>query len=349
MQRYGKNRDFSVPLHPYFPAKLRPGAQQKFMYTIDHFSEIIEQAIAAIDYPRRPDGLYAPIRYTLEGGGKRLRPVLLMAAAQGFGTSAREVVNQALGIEMFHNFTLLHDDVMDNAFVRRGRPTVHRRWNNSTAILSGDAMLTMATQFMAQCDASKLPAVMQLFNRTAMEIYEGQQYDMDFEERTDVTVEEYMEMIRLKTSVLLACACRLGALLAGASTESCEAIYSYGERLGLAFQLQDDYLDTYGDPALFGKEIGGDIINEKKTWLWINAMAEAPERMKDVLSRNLTDYLKIEEVKAIYDSLDLPARSHELIERYAAEAVEALDRSGLPSEAREFFRALAEKSVSRSH
>lgn len=319
------------------------------MYTIDHFSEIIEQAIAAIDYPRQPDGLYAPIRYTLEGGGKRLRPVLLMASAQGFGTPAREVVNQALGIEMFHNFTLLHDDVMDNAFVRRGRPTVHRRWNNSTAILSGDAMLTMATQFMARCTPEKLPEVLELFNRTAMEIYEGQQYDMDFEDRTDVTVEEYMEMIRLKTSVLLACACRLGAILAGASPESCDAIYSYGERLGLAFQLQDDYLDTYGDPALFGKEIGGDIINEKKTWLWINAMAEAPEQMKEVLSRNLTDYLKIEEIKAIYNSLDLPARSHSLIEHYVAEAVEALDRSGLPSEAREFFRALAEKSVSRSH
>jgi len=220
-------------------------------FTADYFSDIIEKGIAAIDYPAEPRGLYDPIRYTLEGGGKRLRPVLLMATAAAYGLQPEKVLSQAVGIELFHNFTLLHDDVMDNADVRRGRPAVHRRWNNSTAILSGDAMLTMATQMMTRSSVRLLPGVMYMFNRTAMEIYQGQQYDMDFEERRDVTEEEYLEMIRLKTSVLLACACYLGALLAGAEADDQKAMYRYGEKLGLAFQLRDDYLDTYGDPALF--------------------------------------------------------------------------------------------------
>lgn len=317
--------------------------------SVDRYSEIIENALSAIAYPAEPAGLYAPIRYTLEGGGKRMRPMLLLASAEAFGKSAQEVLDQALGIEMFHNFTLLHDDVMDNADVRRGRPTVHRRWNNSTAILSGDAMLTMATGLVARCDKEMLPGVLDLFNTTAMEIYQGQQYDMDFENRGDVTVEKYMEMIRLKTSVLLACACRMGAMLAGAGEKSCSAMYRYGELMGLAFQLQDDYLDTYGDPAFFGKEIGGDIINEKKTWLWINAMAERGEAMRAVLDSKLTDYLKIKEIKAVYDSLGLPERSHQLIKRYTDDAIAALDEAQLPHQAHEFFASVALKAITRNH
>lgn len=319
------------------------------MFTIDYFSEIIEKAVAGLDLPAEPSGLYEPVRYTLCGGGKRLRPVLMMAAAEAFGAKAEDVVNQALGLEVFHNFTLLHDDVMDNADVRRGRPTVHRRWNASTAILSGDAMLTMASQLMGTCSDEKLRSVLGLFNATAMEIYEGQQYDMDFENLANVSVDSYLEMIRLKTSVLLACACRMGALLAGADEASCNALYRYGELLGLAFQLQDDYLDTYGDPALFGKEIGGDIINEKKTWLWINAMAERPEEMKRVLDKNLTDYLKIKEIKAIYDSLDLPAKSHALIEHYVDRAIDALAEAKVSAEARAFFASLACRISSRAN
>lgn len=319
------------------------------MLTVDQYSELIEKEIASLTYPKVAPGLYEPIRYTLDGGGKRLRPVLLMAAAEAFGGNAQEVMPQALGIEMFHNFTLLHDDVMDNADVRRGRPTVHRRWNSSAAILSGDAMLTMASVLMGKGDDSALASTLELFNTTAMEIYQGQQLDMEFEDRTDVSVDEYMEMIRLKTSVLLACACAIGALRAGASRAGCEAMYRYGERLGLAFQLQDDYLDTYGDPTLFGKEIGGDIINEKKTWLWIMAMDERPDDMKKVLAKKLTDYLKVREITAIYDELDLPARTHTLIERYAAEAVEALDEAGLQPAALNFFTGIAQKSVNRSH
>ncbi len=319
------------------------------MFSIDRFAEIIEKAIASIDYPQQPAGLYAPVRYTLEGGGKRIRPVLLMASAQAFGKDAGGVADQALGIEMFHNFTLLHDDVMDNADVRRGRPTVHRRWSSSAAILSGDAMLTMATQFMARCPQEKLGGALGLFNTTAMEVYQGQQFDMDFETREDVTVEEYLEMIRLKTSVLLACACRMGALLAGASEADCSAMYRYGELLGLAFQLQDDYLDTYGDPAIFGKEIGGDIINEKKTWLWITAMAEQPAEMQRIRDKKLTDYLKINEIKGVYDELGLPGRSHELIESYAAQAVAAIHAVPMGADAREFFTALAKKTATRNN
>ncbi len=315
----------------------------------DRLSDLIEKAIAEIDYPRQPDGLYAPIRYTLEGGGKRMRPMLLLATAEAFGLDAEAAINQAVGLEIFHNFTLLHDDVMDNADMRRGRPSVHRRWNTSTAILSGDAMLTIATRFIAKAPDGKLPALLDLFNTTAMEIYEGQQYDMDFENERVVTTEQYIEMIRLKTSVLLACACKMGAMLADAPAEAAKAMYRYGEQLGLAFQLRDDYLDSYGDPALFGKEIGGDIINEKKTWLWITAMAERPDQMARILDKKLTDYLKIEEIKGIYSELDLPGRSLQLIEEYTARAITALDEASLPQQAKEFFTSLAKRAITRSH
>lgn len=319
------------------------------MFDKDHFSEIIEKAIAGIDYGCGPKGLFLPVEYTLEGGGKRLRPMLLLATCEALGGDAADAVNQAVGIEMFHNFTLLHDDVMDRAEVRRGRPTVHRRWNESVAILSGDAMLTMATQMVATGTGQRLADVLGLFNTTAMEVYGGQQLDMEFEARRDVTVEEYIEMIRLKTSVLLACACKMGALMAGASATEADAMYRYGELLGLAFQLQDDNLDTYGDPALFGKEIGGDIINEKKTWLWINAVNREPRRLQRVLDQKLTDYLKIREVRKIYDDLGLKEESQALIERYANEAVEALAGVEMTPEARDFFTSLALKSAARSH
>lgn len=323
------------------------------MFDKEYYSEIIEKAIAEIDYGTGPRGLFLPVEYTLEGGGKRLRPMLLLATCEALGREPEKAINQAVGIEMFHNFTLLHDDVMDKAEVRRGRPTVHRRWNESVAILSGDAMLTMATQLVVKCTdiytADCMAEILDLFNTTAMEVYAGQQLDMEFESRRDVTVEEYIEMIRLKTSVLLACACKMGALMAGASAAEADAMYRYGELLGLAFQLQDDNLDTYGDPALFGKEIGGDIINEKKTWLWINAVNREPRRLQRVLDQKLTDYLKIREVRKIYDDLGLKEESQALIERYANEAVEALTGVEMTPEARDFFTSLALKSAARSH
>lgn len=322
------------------------------MFDKDFFSETVEEAIAHIDYGPGPKGLFAPVEYTLEGGGKRLRPMLLLATYKALASDEdrdRLPLDQALGIEMFHNFTLLHDDVMDRAEVRRGRPTVHKRWNESVAILSGDAMLTLATQLIARGAGDKLENVLDLFNRTAMEVYGGQQLDMEFESRRDVSVEEYIEMIRLKTSVLLACACKLGAIMAGASGGDADAMYRYGELLGLAFQLQDDNLDTYGDPALFGKEIGGDIINEKKTWLWINAMNREPDRLQRVIDQKLTDYLKIQEVRKIYDGLGLEEEARELIGHYSREAVKALDQVSLTPEARDFFASLALKSAARSY
>ena len=227
------------------------------MKTVSQYAQMIETSISALPLDKEPSGLYAPIRYALEAGGKRLRPVLTLSVADALCGNPDRAISQAIGIEMFHNFTLLHDDVMDKADVRRGRPTVHRKYSESTAILSGDAMLTLASGLIMKDYAdNKLRILLNLFNKTAMEIYEGQQYDMDFENRNDVTVDEYMEMIRLKTSVLLGCACEMGAVMADADTATCRAFYGYGEKLGLSFQLKDDWLDTYGDPETFGKSIG---------------------------------------------------------------------------------------------
>ncbi len=321
------------------------------MLTTHQYLTIIEQAIASIHYPSQPDGLYAPIRYTLECGGKRLRPMLVLASCQAFGADPEAAINQAVGIEMFHNFTLLHDDVMDRADMRRGRATVHVRWNDSTAILSGDAMLTLAGMLVARdCPAGCLNAVTRLFNRTAMEIYEGQQYDMDFENRTDVTIAEYMEMIRLKTSVLLGCACRMGAIMAGADAADQEAIYRYGEKLGMAFQLRDDFLDTYGDPIVFGKEIGGDILNDKKTWLLITALAEDSSGvlLSEISHPSLRDD-KIARVRAVYDRLNLASRCNELVDSYVSEAISELSHTSMSHSARSFFTDLAEQSRTRIH
>lgn len=322
------------------------------MISIDELQDILNVAIKSIEYPQNPNGLYEPIRYTLEGGGKRLRPMLVLATCYACGKSVNTAINQALGVEMYHNFTLLHDDVMDRAELRRGRLTVHCRWNDATAILSGDAMLTMATMLVTKNAGENLADVLALFNKTAMEVYEGQQYDMDFEHREDVTVEEYIEMIRLKTSVLLGCACKMGALMAGADCNVQDALYRFGEKLGLAFQLQDDYLDTYGDALLFGKEIGGDIVNNKKTWLLITALNEdrSGELLKLIHSGNsLKNSEKIERVKDIYNSLDLVARSKALINKYIDEAIDALKDANLDREAHDFFAQLALRTTNRSN
>lgn len=321
------------------------------MHTISEYLSVIEQQLRDIEYPSHPSGLYDPIKYILDGGGKRLRPVLVLASCEALGGSVDDAVSQALGIEMFHNFTLLHDDVMDGADMRRGRPTVHLRWDERTAILSGDAMLTLSqTLFMRGCDRDRLPQVMELTQRTAMEIYEGQQYDMDFETRDDVSVDDYLMMIRLKTAVLLGCACALGVIMAGGNRKTADAMYAYGERLGLAFQLRDDYLDTYGDPIVFGKEIGGDIVNDKKTWLLINAMAEDTSGvLRDELNRPSEPAEKIERVRAVYDRLRLPERCQALIDDYVDAAIAILDSVAMTPAARNFFVSLAEKSRSRSH
>lgn len=319
------------------------------MFKADYLIEYINKAVNNISYPAQPRGLYEPIEYTLSAGGKRLRPLLTLATCSALGGDIDAARNQAIGVEIFHNFTLLHDDVMDKADVRRGRPTVHIKWNESTAILSGDAMLTLATQYMSRCDAAKTWEVMTLFNRTAMEVYEGQQYDMDFETRDDVTVEEYLKMIRLKTSVLLGCACELGAIMAGALDSERKAFYDFGIKLGMAFQLQDDYLDTYGDSTVFGKKIGGDILNDKKTWLLISAMNEDNSGdLKQLIGNNtIAPDEKIARVKAVYDTLNLGERCHELINLYASEALATLNRARIPDDAMDFFTTLIDATRTR--
>lgn len=320
------------------------------MNTSQFYADYINEAISEIEYPTSPRGLYEPIEYTLEGGGKRIRPVLALAVCDALGVPLDVVKYQAMGIEMFHNFTLLHDDVMDKADMRRGKPTVHIKWNDSTAILSGDAMLTMATQLVCRNAGEKTAEALQLFNRTAMEVYDGQQYDMDFESRMNVTVDEYINMIKLKTSVLLGCACEMGAIMAGADMSVRQAFYSYGLKLGLAFQLQDDYLDTYGDPAVFGKKIGGDILNDKKTWLLISALDQDDSgELAMVVGKNIAPELKIATVKSVYNRLKLADKCRGLIDRYAKEAIAHLDALNLNNDARDFFVDLAMKSCHRSH
>ena len=320
------------------------------MFAPDYLVKYINNAINKIVYPEEPNGLYEPIKYALDGAGKRLRPLLTLATCDALGGDIDAAKNQAIGVEMFHNFTLLHDDVMDKADMRRGKPTVHRQWNESTAILSGDAMLTMASQFMAKGDGTKTWDVLSLFNQTAMEVYQGQQYDMDFEHRYDVSVEEYLEMIRLKTAVLLGCACKLGAIMAGAYDSERNAFYKYGVKLGLAFQLKDDYLDTYGDPEIFGKNIGGDILNDKKTWLLISALAEdETDTVKALIGAEVAPEVKIAEVKAVYDRLGLANRCEALMAQYAKEAVDALNTVGLSDGDMELFRQMAQEAIARSH
>lgn len=300
--------------------------------------------------PEEPAGLYDPIRYCLQSGGKRIRPTLLLAGVSAFGGDLVAAVNQCIGIEIFHNFTLLHDDVMDNSEVRRGQMTVHRRWNANTAILSGDAMLTIATQYMANCDTGRLPDVLDTFNTTAMQVYEGQQMDMDFERRNEVSVEEYTEMIKLKTSVLLGGALKIGAILADASHEDARAVYNYGIDLGLGFQLRDDYLDTFGDPLIFGKTLGGDILNEKKTWLMITAMAEdTTGELKDALSGKYNEDDKVHIVTEVYRRLNLDKRILDLIKRYSESALRHIEKTRITAEARLYFEELAHRMAERMH
>ena len=295
------------------------------MYNSEEILEKINQGLAKLELEGQPFGLYQPIRYVLSLGGKRLRPVLMLMAYNVYRDDVEKILPTALGLEVYHNYTLLHDDVMDRAEVRRGKPCVHKVWNENTAILSGDTMLVLAYQLIAQCPPKQLKNVLDLFTKTALEIGEGQQYDIDFEERLDVTEAEYIEMIRLKTSVLLACALKMGALQAGASSSDASALYSFGEKIGLAFQLQDDMLDVYGDFKTFGKKIGGDILCNKKTYMLIQALANS----KGWTHKELLDWInaseydadeKIRAVTAIYDQVGVRSMCQERINEYFHEA-----------------------------
>ena len=311
----------------------------------------IETALAAIPYPQQPEGLYEPIRYVLSMGGKRLRPTLTLMAYALYKEDTERALPTAIGLETYHNHTLLHDDLMDKADMRRGKLTVHKKWDENTAILSGDTMLIMAFQHILRTDCHRLPEVLNLAARTMQEICEGQQYDMNFESRSDVREEEYIEMIRLKTSVLLACALKAGALIADAPEEDCEQLYQFGEKIGLAFQLQDDYLDCYGDPAVFGKQIGGDICCAKKTFMLINAFNRANDAQKAELNRLLNDVDEREEkvagVLALYDELEIPALCRERMETLYAEARRIFDSLSIDAERKQPLWDYAEKLLSR--
>lgn len=301
------------------------------MKTFPEILAQVEAALQALPYDRRPARLYEPIRYELSLGGKRIRPALMLMAYNIYKDDPENIMMQAIGLETYHNYTLLHDDLMDRAEIRRGKPCVHKVWDDNTAILSGDTMLVLAYKYMAQCAPSHLPQVMELFTETALEIGEGQQYDMDFETRNDVTEDEYIEMIRLKTSVLLACALKMGAILADAPQEDADALYEFGENLGLAFQLQDDFLDVYGDEKVFGKRIGGDILCNKKTYMLINALLRADERQQQELNDwiNRTSYDEQEKIAAVtrlYDEMEIGALAQEKISFYFNRAAESLKR-----------------------
>lgn len=288
--------------------------------------DTLNEMFSNLEFTAEPARLYDPLRYMINIGGKRIRPRLCLLAYSLFKDSfTEEILQPATAIEVFHSFTLIHDDIMDKADMRRGEPTVAKKWDGNTAILSGDVMCIDSYRRIAKSPAAVLPQVLELFNTTAAQVCEGQQYDMDFETRTDVTEEEYIEMIRLKTSVLLACALKIGAILAGAPSADADNLYKFGEQMGLAFQLQDDYLDVYGDPAVFGKAIGGDILCNKKTYMLINAFNRADdgrrkELMKWVTAGQYDPKEKIAAVTGIYDNVGIKQLAEEKIEYYFAQS-----------------------------
>lgn len=314
--------------------------------------EKINKYIDNLPLEVEPKGLYEPIRYVLSLGGKRIRPALMMMSYELWKEDGADVLPQAVALETYHNFTLLHDDVMDNADVRRGKPTVHRKWNENTAILSGDNMLVLAFKWMQQCSADKMPEVLATFTNTAIEINEGQQYDVDFESRNDVTEAEYIEMIRLKTSVLLACAVKIGALMADAPAEDAENLYRFGEAMGLAFQLQDDFLDVYGDEKVFGKAIGGDIMCNKKTYMLINALQKAEGEDKAELEKwialvECNREEKVAAVTGIYNKLGIDRMAKAKMEEYYAVAKEYLAKVNVPEERKAMLSEYAAKMMKR--
>ena len=322
------------------------------MKTSEEILKLVNDYLAQLPYNREPQSLYEPIKYVLSMGGKRVRPVLMLLAYNMYKENPESILSSACALETYHNYTLLHDDLMDNADLRRGHETVHRKWDANTAILSGDSMLVLAYERMAQCPKEKLAEVLHLFTETALEIGEGQQYDMEFENRTDVTEAEYIEMIRLKTSVLLACAVKMGAILADASSEDADNLYKFGEQIGLACQLQDDFLDVYGDPAVFGKAIGGDITSNKKTFMLINAFNHATAEQREELTRWITAEQfdaaeKIAAVTRLYNEIGIDRMAKEKIEYYFAQSTQYLARVNVPEERKQELIAYTHDMMKR--
>lgn len=321
------------------------------MYNFDQLLTICEERITELKLNRKPSGLYSPIIYALSNSGKRVRPVALLISANIFTEKLDDAINAALSIEVFHNFTLLHDDIMDNASTRRGKPTVHKQWNNNTAILSGDAMVIFAYSLLQENKTDSLSALLDVFCKTALGVCEGQQYDMEFEKRDYVTIAEYLEMIRLKTGVLIAGAMKMGAICGGASEKNTEIIYEIGENLGLAFQIQDDYLDTYGNSENFGKMVGGDIIEAKKTFLYLTALKNANDSERDNLNKLLhsdtESQQKIESVRNIYNKLHVPQETGEAINKYFDTVWKLIDSLECENERKTPLRSLAKYLLQR--
>ncbi len=300
------------------------------MFTIDEIDSIIEKAIFNLEFENEPKELYAPIEYLFSIGGKRLRPKIAILSYNLFSEKIeRPILYPALGLEIFHGFTLIHDDIMDRASMRRGRQTVHKKWNENIAILSGDVMCIKAYEYMANAPADKLKSVIDIFSKTAAEVCEGQQYDMNFESMPFITMDDYINMIGLKTAVLIAASAKIGAVIAGAKESHCNAIYNYAYNLGLAFQIKDDYFDSFGDSVVFGKRVGGDILCAKKTWLLVETMKgldiKGREQLLAILKETqIEEEDKISKVLAIYNSLNIKEKAEYAMESYHIKALEAL-------------------------
>ena len=321
------------------------------MRSNEEILSLFENYLAQLQLPEEPQRLYSPIIYSMSGGGKRIRPVLLLLCCEAFGGDVQSAMSVAAAVEMFHNFTLLHDDIMDNADVRRGKPSVKAQWGDNVAILSGDTMMIYAYRLLGQAPEHKLSRVMSIFTSMALQVCEGQQYDMDFEERSKVSVVDYMQMIELKTSALLAGAAMIGAEMGDASAEDCRKIYRYALELGLAFQLQDDLLDSYGDERL-GKKIGGDILEGKKTCLMLNAMSRATDEDREVLrtthlDATLCNEEKIARVKQIYDRYEIPHLVEQQISIRFDRALAILDSLDIAQERTEHLRVFARNLMGR--
>jgi len=322
------------------------------MYTQTTALSLVNQYILELSYTHAPKSLYNPVEYVLSLGGKRIRPVLMLMAYNMYKDNVAEILSPAVGLEIYHNFTLLHDDLMDKADMRRNKPTVHKVWDDNTAILSGDAMLVLAYRYVSDCSSDNLKNVLDTFTQAALEVCEGQQYDMDFEHRNDVKEEEYIEMIRLKTSVLLAAALKMGAQLAGASAEDAQNLYDFGVNIGIAFQLKDDLLDVYGDPKVFGKNIGGDILCNKKTYMLIKALEGADENQAVALQSWLDKDSyepkeKIEAVTSLYNQIGVKLLCENKMKEYYAKGIESLARVNVTDEKKKELKTVAEHLMYR--
>ncbi len=323
------------------------------MQTIKELQALVNKELSQKTYEEAPIALFEPMTYALSVGGKRLRPIMVLLASQMYDGNLQEALKPAVGLEIFHNFTLLHDDVMDNAAIRRGKPTVHEKWDANVAILSGDAMSIKAYQYIVSCKEAYLSAVLQIFNDTALEVCKGQQLDMEFEEREEVSLEDYLLMIRYKTAVLFACSLKMGAILAGAEAKEQEELYKLGINLGMAFQLQDDYLDVYGDVRIFGKNIGGDILSKKKTYLLIQALKQADTVQKEKLwklldNKEIEPKQKVQEVTELYNELGIRKLTLDATTAYIEKAKQNLKNLKIEEEKKQELQDLICKLENRN-